>query len=345
MRGFRRSVAVAAVAAALPWFWSGDCHAQAGDDALAGKTISIVIGYGPGGGFDTYARVLADHLGRHVPGVRTVVAQNMPGAGSMKAANYVFNVGAQDGTVLGIFNENISLNQVLEPRGMKFDVRKFQWIGRLGTRPTLGIVWRSSGVTTLQDVTKKEVVLGGTSGSDYGSQVVRALNDFTGTRFRVVHGYKGTAEIYLAMQRHEVMGLSFAAAEEVTLGHPDWLRDKLISVLQINGVARLPAFPDVPTIVELARTPEQRQIMTFLASKIEIGRSFTAGPGVPKATIATLRKAFDATVRDPKLIADAKKRNVDVSPMSGQDLEKLIAEVLAIKPDLVEKMKKILNPA
>jgi len=345
MSGFRWNAALAALTAAALCGWSGDGRAQAGDDALSGKTISIVIGYGPGGGFDTYARVLAEHLGRHIPGVRTVVAQNMPGAGSMKAANYVFNVAAQDGTVLGIFNENMTLNQVLEPRGMKFDVRKFQWVGRLGMRPTLGIVWRSSGITSLQDATKKEVVLGGTSGSDYGSQVVRALNDFIGTKFKVVHGYKGTAEIYLAMERREVMGLSFAAAEEVTNGHPEWLRDKQISVLQINGVARLPAFPDVPTIVELAKTPEQRQIMTFLASKIEIGRSFTAGPDVPKATIALLRKAFDATVRDPKLVADAKKRNVDVSPMTGQDLEKLIAEVLAIKPDLVEKMKKILNPA
>lgn len=343
MLGVRRSAPLAA-AAMLATVWSGAVAAQTASEFYNGKTITIVIGYGPGGGFDTYARVFADHLQRHLPGVRTVVPQNMPGAGSMKAATYVYNVANQDGTVLGIFNENIPLNYVLEPKSVKFDTRTFQWIGRLGTRPTLGIAWHTTGVKIIQDATRKEVVMGSTGGNDYGSQLARALNAFVGTRFRPIHGYNGTKEIYLAIQREEVSGLNFAAADELTGSQSDWLEKKLVHVLHINGVVRLPEFPDVPTIVELAQNDEQRQIMMFLASKIEVGRSFAAGPKVPADRVAVLRQAFEAAVRDPALIADAKRRSVNVQPMSGPDLEKLIAAATEMPESVVEKMKAILSP-
>lgn len=339
----KTQLAAIALGAALAIGSAPQCAlAASAADFYKGKTLTIIVGYSAGGGFDRYARVFAEFYPKHIAGVDNVIVQNMPGAGSMKAANYVYNVAPQDGTYLVIFNENLSLNQVLKPKGMKVDVRKFQWIGRLGMRTSVGIAWHTSGIKNIQDLRRKTLVVGGTTGNDYGTQVVRAMNAFAGTKFKVVHGYKGSKGIYLAMERGEVQGMNIAAAEDLLGRHADWLRDHKIAVLHINNFERLPQFPDVPTIVELAKNDEQRQIMSFLASKIAIGRSFVLGPKVPKDRVALLRRSFDATVKDKALLAAAKKRQVDVSPMSGEKLEAMIERVIDIPPARVRRLKALL---
>ena len=238
------------------------------DDFYNGKTLTIVVGYGPGGGFDLYARLLAEFLPSHLPGLRNVIVTNMPGASSLKAANYVATIAPQDGTVIGIVNEAVPLTPVLDPKGLDIDPARLQWIGRLGVRPSMGIVWRATGINDIASARGRTAALGCIANTDYSYHVLRAVNAIAGTSFRAVLGYPGTPEILLAMERGEVDGLSFAPADEILAGdRARWHPDGKIAALFVNSLQRLREFPEAPTLVELAKTDEERAIMRFLDRK------------------------------------------------------------------------------
>lgn len=320
-------------------------RAADGDDFYRDKTITIVVGYGPGGGFDLYARLLAEHLPAHLPGLRGVIVSNMPGASSLKAAGYLASIAPQDGTVLAIVNESVPLMPIVDPKNIDFDPSRLRWIGRLGVRPSMGVVWHSTGIRDIAGARGKSPALGCIANTDYSYHVLRAVNAIAGTGFRPVLGYPGTPEILLAMERGEVDGLSFAPADEILTGaRAKWPAEGKIAALFVNSLKRLPEFPSTPTLVELAGNDEDRAIMRFLATKIEIGRSFMAGPGVPAARIATLRKAFDAVARDERLIAGAAKRNIDVSALSGEDLSKLVGAAVDIPDALARRIRVMVAP-
>lgn len=309
-----------------------------------GKTLSVVVGYEPGGGFDLYGRLLAEFLGAHVPGVRAVTVRNMPGAASMVAANWVYAAAPQDGTVIFIPLESTPLNQVLQPGRVSLDATKFQWLGRLGARRTVGITRTASGVGSIAEAKTKTVRMGATGADDYGGQVSRALNELVGTKFELIIGYKGSREIYLSMDKGELDGITFAAAEELVNDRPDWLRNKAISVLYVNAPKRITAFPEAPAITELATSEADRKLLGFLAAKDEIGRSFVVGPGVPKERVDVLRKAFADTVRDPKLIEAARLRHIEVDFAPGEETARTVRNAIDVTPQEAERYRRVINP-
>jgi tripartite-type tricarboxylate transporter receptor subunit TctC len=340
--GYRLCALVVGVfaCAALPVF------AQAADDGFyAGKQIRVIVGFPPGGGFDSYARTLADHMGRHVPGNPTLIVQNMPGATTAKAAAHIYGVAPQDGTVIGLLHQGLLANQVLDIQGGAFDVTKFNWIGRMGTRLSVGLVWHTTGVKTIEDAKKKEIIMGATSPTATSAMVPLALNHAAGTKFKVVMGYQGSADMYLAMERGETHGLPIAGWLDLIGPRADWVKDGKVAVLYQIALKRHPDLPNIPVLTDLANNDVDRQILALLASTEDMGRSFVSGPNLPAARVDTLRRAFADMMADPVFLADAQKRQLDIDFMDGKDLQALVQNVGAFPPDIAAKAKQILKPS
>lgn len=313
-------------------------------DFYRGKTVSIIVGFGAGGGFDLYARLVADNLGRHIPGAPAIIVQNMPGAGSMKAANYVYNAAPKNGTVLGSFLNNIPLNALLKPNAAKYNPAKYHWLGRVDNTPLFGLVWRTVPVKSVEEVKSREVVLASTGATSMNAVVPWTLNRVLGTKFKVVSGYKSSAASALAIERGETDGLGATSWQFLKVRKPEWIRENKVTLLYVSDLTRHSAFPNVPTIVELAKDEEARGVLRLLASSAAIGRSYVAAPGTPQARARALRTAFSAMFEDPKFRADAKKRKLDISPMSGEALEELVAEIVAAPKAVVERTKEATSP-
>lgn len=301
-------------------------------EAFYKKTpINMVIGYNPGGTYDIYARLAATHLPKHLPGNPTIVPKNMPGIGSIKAANYLHKQAARDGSVIGVISQGIALQQVLKHRAARYDARDFNWIGRLTTAVEITIVWHTSPVKTIEDAMNNEVVIGATSPGSSADSNHKLMNAIVGTKFKIVRGYKGTTGSMLAMERGEVKG-SLAVVQSLVVNRPDWIHDKKISVLVQYSLKRHPAFPNAPAMVELGKSDEDKQILRLYGSTAEVGRSLMAPPQVPADRMTALQEAFDAMVKDPEFLAEMKKRNLELDPMSGDELGKLIASTFEITP-------------
>jgi tripartite-type tricarboxylate transporter receptor subunit TctC len=319
--------------------------AQSADGFYRGKTVQVFVGYPPGGGFDLYARLLTDYMGRHIPGNSTLILQHMPGADSVKMANYIYGVGAQDGTVIGLPLHTLVLNEVLwKDEGGQFKIAKFNWIGRLDAIDLTMLAWGTTGIRTIEDAKRKELIVGSTSVKGTVAMVPTALNRLIGTRFRLVQGYSGTREQLLAVERGEVQGMGNAVWSQLKVTNPDWIAEKKISILYLIGLKRAPDLPDVPTIVDLAPDEESRKALHLLASTSEMGRSFVAGPRVPADRVALLRKAFMETANDPALRAEAEKRQININPMSGERLQALIGEVTSYPEALYERTRQLVTP-
>jgi tripartite-type tricarboxylate transporter receptor subunit TctC len=242
-----------AIALVLVVSASDHVAAQAADGFYKGKTIQVFVGYPPGGGFDLYARLLADHMGRHLPGNPTVILQHMPGADSMKMANYVYGVAPQDGTVLGLPLHTLVLNEVLwKDEGGQFKIAKFNWIGRLDAIDLTMLAWATTGIRTIEDVKHKELIVGATSAKGTVAMVPTALNRLIGTKFKLVQGYTGTREQLLAVERGEIQGMGNAVWSQLKVTNPDWIPERKAYLLYLIGLARAADLPEVPTIVELA---------------------------------------------------------------------------------------------
>lgn len=319
--------------------------AQSAGGFYKGKTIQLFVGYPPGGGFDLYARLLTEHMGRHIPGNPNIILQHMPGADSVKMANYVYGVGAQDGTVIGLPIHTLVLNEVLwKDEGGQFKIAKFNWIGRLDAIDLTMLAWATTGIKTIEDVKHKELIIGSTSIRGTVAMVPTALNRLIGTKFKLVQGYTGTREQMLAVERGEVQGMGNAPWSTLKITYPDWIPDKKAYLLYIIGLTRAPDLPDVPTIVELAPDDESRKVLHLLASTSEMGRSFMAGPQVPTDRVALLRKAFMETANDPALRDEAVKRQININPMSGEQLQSLIDEVTSYPESLYDRTRQLVTP-
>jgi tripartite-type tricarboxylate transporter receptor subunit TctC len=334
-----------AIALVLVVSASDHVAAQAADGFYKGKTIQVFVGYPPGGGFDLYARLLADHMGRHLPGNPTVILQHMPGADSMKMANYVYGVAPQDGTVLGLPLHTLVLNEVLwKDEGGQFKIAKFNWIGRLDAIDLTMLAWATTGIRTIEDVKHKELIVGATSAKGTVAMVPTALNRLIGTKFKLVQGYTGTREQLLAVERGEIQGMGNAVWSQLKVTNPDWIPERKAYLLYLIGLARAADLPEVPTIVELAPDEESRKVMHLLATTSEMGRSFVAGPGVPAARVAALHKAFIETANDPVLREEARTRQININPMSGEELQRLIGEVTSYPEALYERTRALVTP-
>jgi tripartite-type tricarboxylate transporter receptor subunit TctC len=312
--------------------------AQTPDEFYKGKSIDFVIGYPPGGSNDTFGRLVARHLGKYIPGKPTVVPKNQPGAGSFLAVNQIFNVAPKNGTVIGIGAPTLPLDEKLGTQGVRFKTAELNWIGRVDSLINIVFMWKTSPVKTFADATKIQATLSGTGAGSTVSIYPTVMNHVLGTKFKLVMGYKGSNEAMLALERGEVEGHS-TSWSALKIAHPDWIRDHSVSVLVQFALNQHAELPDIPTAVELARNDEERAILRAIMNATEVGTAFFTTPGVPADRVSVLRRAFDAAMKDPDLLADAQTMRVSVSPMTGEDLQKLVAEVSNLPPDLLEKVR------
>jgi len=330
---FRTGALYALTAAAV---LASPATANAVESFYKDNTISIVIGYNPGGTYDLYARLAARHMQKHIPGNPAIVPRNMPGVGSITAANHLYQQAARDGSVIGVIGQGVALQQILKHRAVQYDARKFDWIGRLTNAVEVTIVWHTSPVKTIQDAMKREVVVGATSAGSSADTNHKLMNAIVGAKFRVVLGYKGTTGAILAMEQGEVEG-SLAVVQNLLVRNRPWIDENKISVLVQYSLNRHPAFPDVPAMVELADNPEDRQILALYGSTAEVGRALMTPPDLPADRLAALQNAFNAMLEDPEFLEEVKKRNMELDPMSGPDLRKLIHDAFDITPRAAER--------
>ena len=316
--------------------------ADAVADFYKGKQISVYIGFSAGGGYDAYARLVSKHMGNHIPGEPVMVPKNMAGAGSRKATAYIYNVAPKDGTSFATADQSQALQQAMEDPSIKFDVRKLTWIGNPNKDVNTLAVWHTSGIKTLDDAKKREVVVGAT-GSNTSAQYPQAMNYFLGTKFKIINGYPGGNDINLAMERGEVMGRGSNAWASWKGTRPDWLRDHKIVILVQIGLQKADDLPNVPLMMDLGKTPEDRAALKLLSAATEVGRPLFSTPDVPKDRVAALRKAFDDTMKDPKFLADAKQAKLDLDPVSGARLQEVVAEMLATPKPVVTRLAAALD--
>jgi tripartite-type tricarboxylate transporter receptor subunit TctC len=342
LRIFARG-ALGALLAALLVAPPGGAWAQSAPDFYKGKNIDLYIGYSVGGGYDLYARILARHMSKHIPGNPNVLPKNMEGAGSLRLANWLYNVGPKDGSAFGIIGRGTGFDPLLGNRAAQFDASKFTWIGSANNEVSVCVAWHTSGITKFEDLLKKELVVGGTSTSADTDQFPRIANGVLGTRMRVITGYPGGTEVGLAMERGEVQGRCGWSWSTVKSTHLAWHEQKKIHLLVQLALGKHPELPDVPLIVDLAKTEEQRQILKLIFARQVMGRPFLAPPGVPAERTAILRKAFMATMADKDFLRDAEKAQLEITPVAGEQIEALVKEIHATPPDIAQKAGALLR--
>jgi tripartite-type tricarboxylate transporter receptor subunit TctC len=318
--------------------------ADAVEDFYKGKTVTIVTSTGVGGPFDLTARALAKHMSRYIPGRPTMIVRNMPGGGHVLATNFMAQQAEKDGTVIATVNNSVPLHQVLGGQGVRFDARRFYWLGSTGTSNLMTVAWHTSGFKTMDDVMQRELIIGAT-GTGSGTFIYpNAMNVVLGTKFKIVMGYKSTAELDLAMERGEVAARAGASLAGILQERPTWIQGNRVVVLSQIGDIRDPAFPQVPLMHELAKTPEQRQILSLLSLPPALGRPFFTTPDVPAERAIALRRAFEATMKDEAFLKEARQLNLEMNPFGGERAAAIVNDTINVPPDLVAKAKAILEP-
>jgi tripartite-type tricarboxylate transporter receptor subunit TctC len=312
-------------------------------DALdfKGKTVTVIASFEAGGPYDFYSRLVARFLGAHLPGNPNVIVQNMPGAGGLRGANYLYNVAAHDGTALGVVSQTVAVGQILGTTpGIQYDARKYTWIGRINSNVEVEHTWHASGIKSIEDAKKREVVVAGTGPTSSSVVMPRLMNELIGTKFKVVTGFQGPTSAQLALERGEVEAI-VKPWSSIKVGNADWLREKKIYLIVQYTRERHRELQDVPAIVDLGQDDTQRQIFALFAGGAALGTALLAPPGVPEATAAVLRKAFDDTMRDPALLNEVRKSGVDIDPLSGEELQKVVDSTFDIRPDVLERARKL----
>ncbi len=347
MRALRSAVGLFAPALpmALAATLMAPAPAAAQADFYKGKTIDLVISTGVGGGLDANARVVARHLADHIPGNPTIVPRNMPGAGHIRAANFVFSQAPKDGTVIATFIPIFVMAQVLDrSKGIQFDPANFNWLASTSSSNTTVYVWHTSSVKSVEDATKREVLMGGTGVGSYTIMYPTVMNSVIGTRFKLVTGYQSTAEIGLAMERGEIEGRAGNNFNSIKAENAEWLRSGKIKLITQVGLERDAEFPDLPLLTDFAKSDDDRQVLKLFSTDVVIGRPFVTSPGVPPDRVAMLRKAFDEMLRDPAYLDDSQKAALDVTPIAGARVQTIVTDLVHTPADIVAKAKLAMEP-
>jgi tripartite-type tricarboxylate transporter receptor subunit TctC len=333
-------VLVRALPIALATTLMAPAQSLAQADFYKGKTIDLVISTGVGGGLDANARVVARHLADHIPGNPTIVPRNMPGAGHIRAANFVFSQAPKDGTVIATFIPVFVMAQVLDrSKGIQFDPANFNWLASTSSSNSTVYTWHTSGVRSVADAIKRDVLMGGTGAGSYTIIYPTIMNSVLGTRFKLVTGYQSTAEIGLAMERGEVQGRAGNNFNSLKAENAEWLKTGKITLITQVGLERDPEYPEVPLLTELAKSDEDRQVLKLFSTDVVIGRPFVTSPGVPTERVALLRRAFDEMMTDPAYLDDSKKAALDVTPVAGAKIQAVVADLVHTPADIVAKAK------
>jgi tripartite-type tricarboxylate transporter receptor subunit TctC len=339
MSGFRRGLAFGALGIAAGAMAQGDSAARADPiaDFYSGKSVQLVIGYAPGGGYDVYARALARHMGRHIPGNPSIVVQNMPGAGSIKAANYLYNIAPKDGTVFGGFSRGAFLDPLLgRGDGVQYVAARYGWLGSISNEVGVCAFRSDSGIATWQDMQTKSYVIGSTGAGADSDVFPTVLRKMFALPMKVVTGYHSAADVVLAISRREVDGRCGWSWSSMMAWNKDLYQSKAVTVaIQLAG-QKLAELPDTPSILEVARDADQRAALKLILSRQMMARPYVAPPGIPPERLKALRAAFDATMTDPDFLADAHRQDLEVRPVSGGEADALIHEVYASPPEVVK---------
>jgi tripartite-type tricarboxylate transporter receptor subunit TctC len=313
----------------LPIATSSAARADSVSDFYSKNDVRMIIGVAVGGSYDSSGRLVARHIGRHIPGNPKVLIQNMPGASSRLAANHMYTVAPKDGTIIGAVSEGIAMAQAMGEKGIRYDANKFNWIGTPVRPISVMAVWHTAGVKTIEEAKTKELIVGATSVSGTNYVFPALIKELLGAKFRIVVGYDGGNAINLAMERGEVHARGSMVWALIKREQPEWVRDgKLIPIVQMT-LEKAPDLQQVPRLVDLADTPDAKAVFELLARTDGMGRPLLTTPDVPPERVAALRKAFDSMVKDPEFLADASKMGEDVAPNSGESLQRIVADVLA----------------
>ncbi len=329
-----------AAAALLP---ASIAHAQDPAAFYKGRNVNMEIGYSVGGGYDVYARVIARFLGRHIPATPTVVTKNMEGAGSLRLANWLYNAAPKDGTEIGTIGRGVAFDPLLGNKGAQFDPTKFTWLGSANNEVSVCVAWQGHGITKFEDLYTKQMTVGGTGGGSDTDVFPQILNGVLGTKMKIISGYPGGNDVGLAMERGEVQGRCGWSWSSVIATHKDWFEQKKIIILVQLALSKHPDLPNVPLITDLAKTDEQKQILKLIFARQVMGRPYLAPPNLPKERAEALRTAFMDTMKDKDFLAEADKAQLEINPVSGPEIEKLVREVYQTPKEIAAKAGQILS--
>ncbi|HEU0070356.1 MAG TPA: hypothetical protein VFS04_03590 [Alphaproteobacteria bacterium] len=330
------------VLACLPAF-SLPAAADAVSDFYQGKQISLVIGTSPGGDYDQRGRMLARYMPKYIPGNPTIVPRNMPGGVGLQAAHWLYEVAPKDGTSLHMVMQNMPVHQMLGGQGVQYDAGKFNWIGNTTDTPNVVTTWYTTGVKTVEDAKTKEVVVGAPGTATASVYYPMLMNAIAGTKFKIIAGYPGGNDVNLAMERGEVGGRGSNAWASWVSGNPAWIKEgKIFQLVQV-GLKRHPDLPNVPLLMELGTTDEDKAVLKFMSADTAFARALATTPDVPPDRLNALRRAFDAAMKDPELLAESDKAKRDLGPMTGEEVQQVVAELMKTPPNIVARTKAILE--
>ena len=317
--------------------------AQSAADFYKGKTVQIVVGFGVGGGYDLYARALSRYLGKHLPGNPNVVVQNMEGAGSVRAANFVYAGSPQDGTVIAAVNQNMPMYQMLGGAGAKFEAAGMQWLGSMTNSNGLVYTWHTSGIKTLDDAKQKEVPMGAVGAASDSVIFPNLINEMVGTKFKPISGYAGSAQIHLAMERGEVMGRGGNSWASVQTANMSWIKENKINILVQVGFEKEPDLPQVPLLLDLVNDEDRKGVIRVVSLPTALGYGHWVAPGVPKDRVAALRAAYAAAMKDPEFLKETEKTGMVIRIQAGETLDGLVRQVVTAPKSVLDRTAQILK--
>ena len=323
--------------------WSAGVRADAVEDFYKGRTLSVYIASGPGGGYDAYGRLLARHLANHIPGTPHLIIENMPGASGLTGTNWMYNVAPKDGTVMGSTYNTLLTEPLFGNTRARYDPLKFEWIGSITTQYNSCTVWHTSPIKTIEDAMKTEVKVSTTGMTGNSAETPLMLNMLIGTKFKLIAGYTTTG-MRLAVEQGEVDGICGFSYDTYAISDPDWLQNNKIRFILQTGNKPVKELPDVPLLINYVKDPKELAALKVLNVNEELGRPFMMPPGVPKYLVTAVRRAFDETMQDPKFVADIGRMHIDPDPLTGEQMEAALKEAYGAPKDVVAEAARLWPP-
>ena len=325
--------------------WPASTSAQTVEEFYRSKPITMLIGGGAGGGYDTYARIFARHLSRHIPGNPNIIAKNMPAAAGLAAASALYATADKDGSTIAAFTNGAAMDPLFGNASARYDAQKFNWLGSIGKLQNVCATWHRSEVKSIAAARAREVIVAAAGATSNSAIVPRTLNALLGTKFKVIAGYDTGAGLTLAIERGEAEGICGLSWSTIKASRPHWIRDRLLNIIVQMSLTKLPELPDVPNVLDLVADRENKQVLELILIRQEAGRPFAAPPGVPADRLAALRRAFDATLADDEFRADAQKAQLEIEPLAAAEIETLLATAYGAPNAIVQGAAALVEPS
>jgi tripartite-type tricarboxylate transporter receptor subunit TctC len=330
---------------AVAALWPASASAQSVEDFYKSKPITMLVGSGAGGGYDVYARGFARFWTNHIPGHPNIIAKNMPAAAGLAAASTLYNSADRDGSTIGAFTNGAAMDPLFGNPSARYDAQKFNWLGSIGKLENVCFTWHTSTVKTIADARAREVIVAAAGATSNSAIVPKMLNALIGTKFKVISGYDTASGLTMSVERGEAEGICGLSWSTIKASRPHWIKDKLLNVIVQMGLAKLHDLPDVPSALDLVSDGDSKQVLELILMRQEAGRPFALPPGAPADRVAALREAFEATLKDPEFIADAQKQQLEIEPMTGVEIDTLLAKAYGTPKPIVERAAALVYPS